>query len=65
MIKRAVRARIQRAREWVAEKEVEPQLDCGAPPFLYEDANSFFKKMLMERGLRRPHYAYYQALNNN
>jgi len=43
-------------RAWLAEDEVVAEDDYGDPPFSYEDANSFFKKIVRERGVRRPHY---------
>jgi len=65
MLKRSVRAAIRLARDWLAEKDPQPEITCGAPPFLYEDANAFFRKMIQERRLRRPHYVWgaVQALN--
>jgi hypothetical protein len=65
MLKRSIRAAIRLARNWIAEREPAPQFNCGSPPFAYENANSFFRKMVSERGLRRPHYVWgaVQALN--
>ena len=54
--KRPVRAAIRFARAWLAEKEVEPEIDCGSPPFSFDNANCFFKKLVRQRKLRRPNY---------
>jgi len=63
MLKRLVRGALRRTNAWLAEPE--PEANCGAPPFMYEDANCFFKKVVKEHGLRRPHYVWgaVQALN--
>jgi hypothetical protein len=63
VLKRSVRAAIRLATAWL--KEDEPPLECGEPPFGYDEANCFFRKVVKERGLRRPYYVWgaVQALN--
>jgi hypothetical protein len=65
MVKRSLRAAIRLAKDWLAEAEIEPQNNCGDPPFSYGDTHSFFKKIIRERRLRRPHYVWgaVQGLN--
>jgi len=60
MIKRAARAAIRLAREWLADEQVveNNNYNYGSPPFLYEDANYCFKKIVKERNLRRPHFVW-------
>jgi hypothetical protein len=35
-----------------------PGIESGSPPFSYEDANTFFKRIVAEHKLRRPHYVW-------
>jgi hypothetical protein len=67
MIKRIVKASIRRARRWLAEEEIVAQdaPKYGEPPFSYKAANNFFREIVKEQGLRRPHYVWgaLQAVN--
>jgi len=58
MLKRALRGAIRRTQEWLKEEPIVPKIECGNPPFSYDNANRFFKKIMMEDGLRRPHYVW-------
>src|SRR5436190_403132 len=66
MLKRALRAGVRLARQWLDEKEVVPAYNPGLPPFSYEAANLFFKYFVEQHeSLRRPHFAWgaVQGLN--
>jgi hypothetical protein len=58
MIKRVLRGAIRRTQLWLKEEPVVPKIECGEPPFSYDNANRFFTKIVMEDGLRRPHYVW-------
>lgn len=60
MIKQAARTAIRLARQWLAEEEVveTDNYAYGGPPFLYEDGNHYFKKIVKEQRLRRPHFVW-------
>ena len=58
MLKRVLRGVVRRTQEWLKEEPVMPKIECGNPPFSYDNANRFFKKIIMEDRLRRPHYVW-------
>src|SRR5437016_3093667 len=65
MLKRALRAGVRLARQWLEEKEAVPEYNY-CPPFSYEDANLFFKNFIKQNeNLRRPHFTWgaVQGLN--
>lgn len=60
MLKKAVRAAVRRARHWLSEEETvkEENYKYGEPPFSYEESNAFFKGLVSQGGLRRPHFVW-------
>ena len=58
VLKRALRAAFKKSKNWLAEDHAAPEIDLGNPPFVYEDANQFFRKIVKERALHRPHYVW-------
>jgi hypothetical protein len=65
MIKRAIRGTIKRATKWLAEEQRVRQDNYGIPPFSYEESNRFFRTLITQDRLRRPHYVWgaVQAVN--
>jgi hypothetical protein len=65
LLKRAIRSVIRRATKWLQEDKT-PNLErLGPPPFSYNESNYFFKALLTQERLRRPHYLWgaIQAVN--
>jgi hypothetical protein len=58
MLKRAVRAAVRRATRWLAEENTVKLEPYGIPPLSYEDCNRFFRKLVFQDRLRRPHFVW-------
>ena len=58
MLKRAIRGGIRRAARWLAEEKAVKQEPYGLPPFSYEESNRFFRKLVTQDRLRRPHFVW-------
>lgn len=64
MLKRALRGLARRGRDWLSE-ERRDEYEYGGPPYSYEDSTVYWRKLVKEHGLRRPHFAWgaVQAVN--
>jgi hypothetical protein len=60
ILKRTARVVLRSIKAFLAEEPavVEDNYNYGDPPFTYEDANRFFKKIFKDGDLQRPHYVW-------
>jgi hypothetical protein len=59
MLKKGLRYAVRSAARWLAEEEKPiEEAPFGAPPFYYEESNRFFRKLVTQDRLRRPHYVW-------
>src|SRR5215470_11370339 len=56
MLSRAVRVALNLAKGWLGEAEVATNHNYGVPPSSYEDSNLFFKTLVSQNTLKRPHF---------